>query len=188
MPASDLDVVNGALTLLGVAPISAIGEDSVAGGLAQSTYASIRDEVIASHPWGFATKRVKLVALPDPDPGSGYDRRLQLPADYLRVIQVIDSADDEWSVEGRELWTNVAGDIWVRYIRQITAPGLFSRPFVETLEHELARRWAETLTKSENLKVHLTREAELKTNRARSFDGQEGSIRKVEVFGWVNER
>lgn len=188
MPASDLEIVNGALALLGVQPISAIGEDSLPGGLAQQTYSIIRDELLASHPWGFATLRIQLVELPAPDAGTGYDRRLQVPDDYLRIVEVIDQADDAWSVEGRELWTNIDGDIWVRYIRRITAPGLFSMPFVEALEHQLAARWSETLTKSAELARKVEIKADLKLRTGRSFDGQEGSVRVVEVHGWVNER
>jgi hypothetical protein len=188
MPASDTDIVNGALALLGVQPISAIGEDSVPGGLAQNTYETIRDELLASHPWGFATKRVQLAELTPPDEGTGYTRRLQVPDDYLRIVEVIDQQDDAWSVEGRELWTDIDGEIWVRYIRRVTAPGLFSMPFVDALEHQLAARWAETLTKSAELAKKVETKADMKLRTGRSFDGQEGSVKIIEVHGWVNER
>lgn len=190
MPTSNEEIVNGALSLLGIAPIVTIGEDSVAGGLAQRDFARIRDELLASHPWGFATKRVALVDLsPAPDEGTGYQRRLQLPPDYLRIVEVIDQLDQAWSVEDRELWTNIEGDIFVRYIAQVVAPGKFSLPFIEALEHRLASRWAEPLSRSSELKQAVRGDAEYALRGSRSSDGQEASIRVVDMpGGWVNER
>jgi hypothetical protein len=189
MAVSDLDIVNGALDKLGVAPISAIGEDSVAGGLAARTYAHKRDELLQSHPWGFALKRVALVLLaPPPDAESGFLYRYQLPADYLRVVEVIDAQADEWVVEGRELWTSIVGPLWIRYIRQVTQPGLFSAGFGAALEHALAVDWAETLTKSTTLAARVAGAADRKVREARSFDGQESSIQVIESHGWVTER
>lgn len=189
MPTSNEEIVNGALSLLGVSPITTIGEDSVAGGLASRDYERVRDELLASHPWGFATKRVMLAELAAPDEGTGYTRRFQVPADYLRVIEVIDQEDDAWSVEDRELWTNIDGELWVRYIAKVVAPGKFSLPFVEALEHRLSARWAEALTRSSDLKTQVRGDAEYTLRAARSADGQESSIRVVDMpGGWVNER
>jgi hypothetical protein len=186
--ASDLDVVNGALDLLGVSPISAIGEDSVAGALAARTYAQRRDELLASHPWGFATVRVALVELPAPDSESGFLHRYQLPDDYLRVVEVIGAETDEWVVEGRELWTDLATPVWVRMIRKVTQPGLFSAPFVDALRHDLAREWSEPLSQSSSLAQRIEMKADRTIRESRSFDSQEGSIRVARVHGWVDER
>lgn len=188
MATSDLAVVNGALDLLGVAPISAIGEDSEAGGLASRTYASLRDEFLASHPWGFATVRVQLAELSAPDSASGFTRRFQLPADTLRVIEVLDANREDWVVEGRELWTSISGNVWVRYIRKMTQPGLFSASFEAAFKRYLAVNWSETLTRSSSTAERLEKQEARMTQDARSFDGQQGQVQVVEVEGWIDER
>jgi hypothetical protein len=189
MPVSDVDVINGALLQLGAQTISAIGEDSVAGELSAATYETIRDRVLASHPWGFATKRVQLTELsPVPATGTGFDRRFQLPTDYLRVLELIDARDEDWVIEDQELLTSFVDDVFVKYIRRVETPGKFSAPFVEALQSILASEWAEPLTSSNSLSNRMDRAAEVRMRRSRSFDGQESAMQIVEHYSWIQKR
>jgi len=72
-------------------------------------YEQARDEVLVSHPWNEAKRRV-IIAQEADDPIFGYDERYAIPSDCLRVLSVNDSigADvsnhqeniDAWEVEG----------------------------------------------------------------------------------------
>jgi len=188
MPVSDLDVINGALLQLGAPVISAIGEDSVAGELSAATYATIRDRVLAGHPWGFSTRRVLLVETTAPVTGSGFTRAFLLPGDHLRVVKVIDQADQDWVVEDGNLLTDITGDVFIQYIRRVEEPGRFSAPFVEALQAVIAAEWAEPLTSSNSLSNRMDRAQEVRMRRSRSFDGQESAMQITEHYSWLQER
>tara|TARA_Y100000590_G_scaffold82986_1_gene92506 strand:- start:16500 stop:17072 length:573 start_codon:yes stop_codon:yes gene_type:complete len=186
--ASDLDIVNGALSKIGVAPIAAIGEATAAGALAQTTYSVYRDQLLQSHPWNFATKTAALTTTITPIP-TGWSQAYQLPADTLRVLEIIGGEQMVWSVEGGDLCVNTTTTFTgIRYIAQITTAGNFSAGFVDALMSKLAAEWAEPLTSSNSLGEMMAKKEELTLREARSFEGQEGSPKVVELFSWTQYR
>ena len=51
MASSVVEICNRALDAIGVQPITAITEETKAGGLCRRYYPQIRDDVIRGHPW-----------------------------------------------------------------------------------------------------------------------------------------
>ena len=56
MPA-ETDIVNVALRKIGATAITALDDGSTNANIAQDLYDEIRDSLLRSHPWNFATKR-----------------------------------------------------------------------------------------------------------------------------------
>jgi len=169
--ASDIDICNSALDILGVENIASFSEDSKAAFLCQKNYPRVRDEFLGSHYWNFAMIRASFTALPDA-PTFGFSKAFQLPADCIRVRQLEDPGV-KFKVEGRTLITDVS-EALVEYISSGILPGNFSPMFAEALAYQLASKLAYPLIQSVSLSEQLERKAQLKLRDARSFDGQEG--------------
>jgi hypothetical protein len=76
-----------ALARLGDKPISSFNDPSQRAGQCAVLYPSIRDELLRSHPWNCARKRVILAPTVD-TPAFDYPYQFQLPPDWARTIQV----------------------------------------------------------------------------------------------------
>lgn len=192
MPVSDLQIVNGALSRLGIAPISAIGEDSEAGTLSASTYEVYRDQLLHAHPWNFATKQATLnpAAVIPPGWGSAFI----LPNDCLRVLEIVWTDrigwDTRWLVQDGTLLYESSGEtsLEIRYIYRVTQPGRFSAGFTDALMSKLAAEWAEPLTSSNTLMDRMVQEHDRKIRETRSYDGQEAYPRVIRHHSWTENR
>ena len=187
---SDLEIVNGALTRLGQPPISVIGEATRAGALAAAEYERIRDGLLRSHPWNFATTTAQLTAhLPTP---VGWLKAWELPLDQLRVLSIVDIGGPEtevWSIEDGVLVEKVAfSSVVIRYIRRVLEPGRFSHGFVDALIATLAQEWVEPLTSSASLSQRIDVAQDRALQVARSAEGQEGSVKVIQHSSWIQRR
>lgn len=189
--ATDLQIVNGALSRIGIAPISAIGEDSEAGTLALTTYEIYRDQLLQSHPWNFATKQATLTPSATITPGWG--TTFDLPNDVLRVVEIVwvdrIGWDTRWLVQdGKLLYESNADELEVRYIYKLTEAGRFSAGFTDALMAKLATEWSEPLTSSNSLTDRMARSEDKKTRETRSYDGQEAYPRVLRHHSWTENR
>jgi hypothetical protein len=180
------DLINSALLELGDTVIADLDESSTEATIARATFDEIRDELLDEHPWRFAQTRVALDEL-SPAPEFGYEHRYQLPNDHIRVSSVNDIEDDAWDVEGQELLTDAA-PVEIVYTRRVEETGLYSPRFNATLIKRLAMHWSEPLTSSTSLSDRIEKKADRTERRAKSADGQEGSVKPMENYGWLEER
>lgn len=89
-----------------------IGEDTLTEGdktekeyiLCNRYYTIAMNEILCSHPWNEATKRVQLVQ-DSAEPIHGFDYRYALPADNLRILTINNDVDD-WRVENGYIYTD----------------------------------------------------------------------------------
>lgn len=63
MAANSTEIANGALTLIGARPISALSDTSKEGRTCNANYDVARKAVLRLHPWNFATKRTILAPI-----------------------------------------------------------------------------------------------------------------------------
>jgi hypothetical protein len=188
--ASEVSICNRALRVLGVAPISALSEDSKAGAWAAQSYADARDALLAEYPWNFAIKRAALaasVAAPAWGPAHLYP----LPADALRVLAVEGEPEqrvEPWKVEARAIATDGAAPLNIVYIAKVTDPAQWSPLFVEALAARLAVEGAFHFTGSTSREAQLAeRYRELVAN-ARRYDAQEGTAEGLVAHDWIESR
>lgn len=91
--ATDLSLINAALTRTGSNPLTALTSGSATAAVASANYEKIIGEALASYPWKFATKIAALTLLDEDDHGAPpepWSYAYQKPTDLLdlRTIMV----------------------------------------------------------------------------------------------------
>lgn len=151
MPTSVIDICNTALLRLGTGEINSLNEKSKEARYCRRFYDKIRRLVLRSHPWNFASKFAMLAPLVSTF--SDYTYAYALPADCLRVLEVVDPQGPVLSeteaprnqikfvVRGNTLCTNQE-DVEIHYISDVTDPNLFDEQFEDAVAHRLAAEMA----------------------------------------------
>lgn len=182
---SSVSICNKGLQYLGGSPILSFDEKTRGAELCRYLYAEVRDELLESHSWSFATRYVTLPKLPDAPPFD-FSTAYQLPPDCISVRQVEGSEPFE-VVEGRVLYTNGSSAraiITVRVIDPVHYPALF----VEVLARKLAAELAVPLMNSTKLEQAMFKKYLDSFARATAADGAEGIRQVGETDGWLQAR
>ena len=187
--ASDVGIANAALRKLGQAPITAFSENSKAARLANERFAELRDELLFRHPWNFARKRASLAASATA-PAWGFTNAFPLPTDYIRMYEVNgeDEETGKWKVEDGSIVTDLAAELEILDVYQVTDANRMSAGFREALASVLAADWAEDLTGDDSVVTKKEQKARFAVAQARSNDGQEGIPDRLEADEWLNAR
>src|SRR3990167_757086 len=188
------DVVNKSLRLIGASPITSLTDGSTSANAADDIYTEVRDELLRSHPWNFATKRQQL-ARSATAPGFEFDYAYPLPSDWLRTISVHDNDAGHGTLLFREEIVGAqrsivasADTIYLRYVYQMTDRNLMAADFRAALAAALARDMAITLTSSSALEERMTIKADRLLARARSADAL-GAFPELRPRGsWAGSR
>lgn len=157
--ASEVEIVNHALTLLGEASILSLDDNVKPAREAKKVFPITRDALLAGYNWSFAKTRTQLSELATP-PAFGFAKQFQLPVNCLRILLLneeyfgLDLTDyrggptDQFVIEGRVILTDIGGPLNLRYVKQVTDTTQFHPNFTEAFGCRLAMRLAETLTQS----------------------------------------
>lgn len=185
MAANDIAICNSALSKLGSLRITTMADTTEHARLVNEQYNKIRKDLLRSHPWNFATKRVALVATTDPV--SGFASAFTLPNDWIRVLDTDLDTEAEWAIEGQTLVCDDA-EVSIRYIYDVTTTTLFTPDFDELFALTLAHDICYALTQSTALKDLLEKQVSRKAAMVRSFDAQEGTGKRVTAKRLFNAR
>ena len=172
--ASEVDIINSAMNMIGASNIIARDEDSKAARVSNQRYDSIRDAVLRAHPWNCAVTRRSLA--PDSEsPAFDWDYQFTLPADpyCLRVLR-LDYLDIEFRVEGRKIVSNESS-INLIYISRVTDPNEYDTLLQESIAARLAADVSFTLSQSTSLTQNMFNLYESKLKEARFVDATEGT-------------
>jgi hypothetical protein len=157
--ASVIQVANRALTKVGAARITSLGDDNKQARAVSSCFDDLRDAELRAHRWQFSIKRVTLAALIT-TPAFGYQYQYQVPADFLKLDMVDDRFPDpqldgyvneeflDYVLEGNLILTDIGAPLKLRYIAQVTDPNGWDPMFREALACRIAAEIAEDLTQS----------------------------------------
>ena len=182
--ASVVGICNSALIKLGASPILSLTEGSKSANLCNEQYEKVRDDLLRAHPWNFAAARQKLARLAEA-PAFGFAFAYQLPADFLRAIEVADGIG--YKIEGRKILSDAA-DIYLRYVRQVTDPNEMDALFREALAWRLAVDLAIPITQS-NSTLELMRQGYgAAVGKARAVDAIEDWPEEMPDGSWIAER
>lgn len=158
--ASETDIANIAITLLGGDRIASIDDDVQNARDAKALFATSRDALLGGYNWCFAMDRAQLVAL-STAPAFGFDYQYNFPADCLRIVFVgdyyvgIDLTDyrgaptELFTIEGRRILTGLAAPLNLRYVKRVEDTGLFDPCFVKSFGCQLASDMCEAMTQSD---------------------------------------
>jgi len=186
MLTSEVQVCNNALVEIGAQRIAALSDTNERARVCNEQYAKVRNELLYSHPWNFATKRVQLAATVN-TPVYDWSTEFSLPSDCLRVLDTDLYKDQDYQIEGRFLYANTDA-IKIKYIAEITDVTKFTPGFGEVLALKLAANIAYALTQSTTLKEQLEAKFERRLKVVRTFDAQEGVGNRVYADSWLNSR
>lgn len=192
--ASDTDIANHALRLLGQGTIVSLDDGSDTGNKVDDIYEDTRDNLLRSHPWNFATKRVQL-ARSSNAPAFEFDYAYVLPADWLRTISVHDNDAGHGTVLYRSelsgtqrVLVSSSDAIYLRYVSQVTDPNLMSVDFRMAFVLSLARDLSISIASSNTMQESFDRQAQRALAKARSTDAM-GSFPEFRPRGsWASSR
>ena len=183
MAKSTVSICNLALSWLGVAPITALTDDTDEARLCSRLYDYTRDAVLEATDWTFAMKRTTLT--PEAvTPAFGYSYQFIVPSTHLRNVTVSDDVKRpsentlDWVQEDNRILCD-ATKIYVRYISQVTDPTKFSSQFMHALAARLAMDMAIPLTESRSLADAMVKLYQSKLSGATSSDGRQGRTQRI---------
>lgn len=162
--ASQTDICNDALTILGAASINAITDELNQARAMNAVWNLERDSELRKHRWKFSIARGSMPALADAPASGPYTQWFELPAGCLRVLEVGDSypgADlsdyrsgpttDDYSIEGGKVLSNLPAPLSIRFIQQITDPTQWDAAFCSLFAARLAYVTCFRITQSSGL-------------------------------------
>lgn len=196
--ATETELVNAALRKVGGKRIMDITDDVGSAGVAGDVLAFERDELLRLSTWNFAATRAHLAPL-EVTPVFEWEYAFAVPSDCMRIVGVYDNDAGTSqafykieSIETDEGYVNaILGDvneIWLRYIRRVTDVGLMSEGFRQCLILRLAKVFAISIAKSNQLYSGLDEEYKTALRAARSIDGIEDRIDQIPEGSWANSR
>jgi hypothetical protein len=188
--ASEIGICNSALTKIGANRIVALDEGSRNANACAELYPKLRDDLLRTHAWNFATVRLKLARLAS-TPAFGFAYEYQLPVDWLRTLAVYDNDGGaglvDYRIEGRRLRAS-AEDIYLRYVRVVTDANEMPSDFREALAAMLARDLAIPIAQSNSLREIMGEAFRDALGRAKSTDAVEDFPEAMPQGSWVTAR
>lgn len=191
---SETDLVNVALRLIGANAITSLDDGSNEANVAQDLYEELRNDLLRSHPWNFATKRQKLAQLSSAS-GYEFDYAYPYPSDWLRTIAVHDNDAGTGTflyrtgqIDGQACIVTDSEDVWLTYVAQVTDPNIMDVSFRKALELALAQELAIPIAGSNTLEDQLRKKAERQIAKARSIDGLGEFPRQRPRGSWASAR
>jgi hypothetical protein len=183
--ASEVDIINSALNMVGASNIIARSEDSKSARVTNQRFDYVRDAVCRSHPWNCLITRRTLAKDAD-SPTFGFTNKFTLPTDpyCLRVLR-LDYLDVDFRVEGRKIHCD-EDTLNLIYLARVTDPNEWDQLLIEAIAARLAADTAFALVQSTSLVATLYAMYETKLSEARFVDATEGTpgaIQNVTVSG-----
>lgn len=188
--ASDVEICNRALQLLGAGRITSLAEDSPAAKEMARAYDPVRQRELRAHPWNFSIKRAQL-AEAGSAPAFGRAREFPLPADFLRLLPPYPEDNylsRDWLIEGRSILTDDAAPLNIRYVADVTDANQMDPLFREALAHSLAMATCEKLTQSNTKKAELREDRKEVIREAKRVNAIENVAQVTAEDEWITVR
>lgn len=161
--ASQVDVANLSLSILGKPSIASLADNSNAARVIAIEYDLIRRGMLEGPGiWRFSVERASLPSLSTVPVSGPFRTQYALPSDYIRALQVGDMyagldlsdyrqgpTDADYSVEGNMILCDYGSPLSLQYIADITNTTFFNPNFVVAFAAQLAWTCCERLTGSD---------------------------------------
>lgn len=177
-----------ALIRVGAHTISSFTDGTAEADLASLMYAPVRDALLSSYPWSFATRQIALTKLATP-PSADYSAAFALPTDFLRAISAGNGGRGRglnYRITGNQLHTN-ADEVILTYIARVAEENI--PPYFDVvLMARLSAEFCLPLTENAQRAESLSRLAENEFAKARQIDSQQDSPNRLEGFTLIDAR
>jgi hypothetical protein len=185
--ASFVEIASNALRLLGDDPITSFSDDSERARLVNAIYEEMRDEVTRAAVWNCCKSRQVLASLSE-TPAFGWAYYHQLPADCLRVVDVL-SGDTriDHTIEGRRLMTDVSS-VNLIFLQRVTDPNEFDVLFISAYTARIAAELALPVSGSNTVATAMWTAYDKKITEARTIDSQEGTPANLDAQSIMDAR
>lgn len=184
---SEVAIFNLALQALGRSlRVTAVDEDSNAARTMLLRYPYARDATLRDYEWNFASARASLPSTTAP--AFEFANAFDLPADCLKVREVFGGNKYDWKIEGRQILTNLAAPLLIKYTRRVTNVGEMAPDFVTALATRMASECAVSLAESSEKAGNLWQAYTALLIGARGADAQEGQAEQLPQGSWVDAR
>lgn len=172
MTVSAVSICSNALLMNGSETISSFDDTSTRARQCANLYPTVRDYVLAAHPWNCCIKRVTLS--PDTDtPDFDWAFQYTLPPDYTRVLQVGEYGnEDPYNIESDKLLTDAAV-LKLRYVWNNTNEVSWTPLLVMAMTLSMRQVLAYPITQSTSLEQLIDQAIEPTLKRARATDSQD---------------
>lgn len=184
---TDVSICSNALVMVGAKPINSFDPSGENEGqrapTAANLYGDIRDAMLRSHYWNFATARKILapVVLAPSEQANLFDytAAFALPSDWQRTLQVGQRQSPiSYVQEGRRLLANVTV-LPLVYIFQNKEPASYDPAFVYALELAMAAALAYPITRDKALADSKKKEAYDAWKAAKRYDGADNPPEEI---------
>lgn len=188
MALNDVALCSRALIRIGAAPITSFEDGTTESEIAGALFAPMRDALLSSYSWSFATGQSALSKL-ETAPIADYQSAFQLPGDYLRIISAGTGARGRglnYRIARNALHTN-AESVVLTYIfrpEEEAFPAYFDAALIARLAAEFTIPLTENTSRAES----MYRLAENEFARARQTDAQQDSPNRIENFTLIEAR
>lgn len=170
---SEVQICSNALLTLGASAISSFSDGSAFATAAGNMWPTVRDAVLASHPWKCASKQ-QTISPESTNYSFDWDYSFKLPSDCLRVLSIGKERDDDPDYEvmdGRVL-TNEA-IVYLRYVYQLTDVTKYDAMLTQTMTSAMAAYMAYTVTKAQTVQDAMFKLFQFNLKTARTTQGQQ---------------
>ncbi|MDR1694556.1 MAG: hypothetical protein LBR70_05155 [Lactobacillaceae bacterium] len=188
MAYTSINICSKALSKLGVEGITSFEDGTAESEIASSLYDLIKDGLLSSYPWSFATAQKRLSRLADA-PIADYKYSYHLPNDYLRIISAGSGKKSlglSYRISGNKLCTN-SSEVIITYIYKVYEEDL-PPFFCDALTTKLASEFCLSLIDDTAKANYLVKKAEDEIKTARLIDAQQSTPKKFEDFTLVEVR
>lgn len=137
--ANYVTIANAAASLIGEDDqISSPTDDTHVARTIRAVWDLCREAAIRDHAWNFAMARKGLAAEVLDDVPYPWANSFRLPAECLRLIEVLNLSDNDYQLEGRSILCNNDGPVYVRYLQDVKEPALWDDQFALAFSRLLA--------------------------------------------------
>lgn len=182
MALNDVGLCSRALIRLGAAPITSFEDGTAESEIAGALFAPVRDALLSSYGWSFASGQVALTQMVDA-PVADFQNAFALPNDFLRAMSAGQGG------RGRGMHYRIARGALHTDAQEVVLSYIF-RPEEEefppyfdiALIARLAAEFCIPVTENTSRADALYKMAEMEFVRARQIDAQQDSPGRIENF------
>lgn len=200
--ASQVDIANLALSILGKPSIASFLDNSNAARVINIEYDLIRRALLTGRAtWRFSVKRASLPVLTTAPVSGPYTQQYAMPTDCLRVLMAGDTfpgldlsdyllgpTDAGYEVEGRNILCDYGAPLSLQYIYDVTDTTQFDAWFCVYLAAELAWTCCERLTGSDAKQEAANKRRQDALTQAASSNALVNTPKKNADDTWVAAR
>lgn len=200
--ASQIDVSNLCLSILGKPTIASLLDNSNAARVLNVEYDLIRRALLTGRAtWRFSIKRASLPVLSTAPVSGPYTQQYAMPTDCLRVLLAGDTypgldlsdyrlgpTDAGYQVEGRNILCDYGAPLSLKYVGDITDTTLFDPWFVVYFAAELAYTCCERLTGSDAKQEAAAKRKQMAMSQATASNALENTPEFPADDTWIAAR